>query len=294
MSDATTVLPEAATGHAGRREAGLPWRLWLRQGLAILRLELRKSFLGRRAIGLYLLALAPPLVLLLRAVVPHGGSDPHGLGEATTAYAAVYQDFILRVVIFLGAVGVFGNLIRREVLDRSLHYYFLAPLRREVLVVAKYATGVAVTVTLFGLSTIASFLLAYAPVQEGQFGAFFFHGPGLGHLLSYLLVTVLGCLGYGAVFLACGFFWKSPAVPALLFFGWEGIHFLLPPLLKQVSVIHYLQSLCPVPVSEGPFATLSDAPGRAASILGLLALAAVLLAVSAVRIRRMEIRYEDD
>jgi ABC-type transport system involved in multi-copper enzyme maturation permease subunit len=291
MSDATAA--SAGPRSAGARPgAGLPWSLWLRQGLAILRLEMKKSFLGRRAIGLYLLALAPVVVLALRAVVPHGGSAD--LAEATTIYANVYQDFLLRVVIFLGAVGVFGNLIRREILDRSLHYYFLAPLRREILVVAKFATGVVVTVTLFGLSTAASFFLAYAPAQAGTLEPFLLRGPGLGHLGSYLLVSTLACIGYGAVFLACGFFWKSPAVPALLFFGWEGIHFLLPPLLKQVSVIHYLQSLCPVPISEGPFATLSDAPGTATSILGLLALALVLLAISAWRIRQMEISYEDD
>ncbi|HEY0782770.1 MAG TPA: hypothetical protein VGE98_09965 [Thermoanaerobaculia bacterium] len=288
MSDLTTV-----PGALRRPAAGAPWRLWLRQGAAVFRLEMKKSFWGRRAFGLYLLAAAPVVVLLMRALFA-SGPNTADLGEATTTFAQVYQTFLLRVVIFLGAVAVFGNLIRREILDRSLHYYFLAPLRREVLLAGKFATGVVVTVALFGLSTIASFLLAYAPVQSGSLEPFLFRGPGLAHLGAYLLVSTLGCIGYGAVFLACGFFWKSPAVPALLFFGWEGIHFLLPPLLKQVSVIHYLQSLCPVPISEGPLATLSDAPGKATSILGLLGLTAVLLVVSAWRMRQMEISYEDD
>ena len=82
--------------------------------------------------------------------------------------------------------------------------------------------------------------------------------------------------------------------PALALFGWEAIHFLLPPVLKQLSVIHYLQALCPVPLSEGPFALLSNAPSTAGSIFGLLLLTLALLALSAQRIRRMEVAYLDD
>jgi hypothetical protein len=43
-------------------------------------------------------------------------------------------------------------------------------------------------------------------------------------------------------------------IPAAAILGWEWINFLLPPALKKISVIHYLQSLCPVPVPHGPFA----------------------------------------
>lgn len=286
-------MSEMVTHSATVRPAGrsLPWRRWWTQVRAILRLELRKGFLGRRGIGLYLLAIMPVFVLTMR-MIAGGVDDPSDVAEATRVYAGIYQGFILRVVVFLGCVGVFGNLIRREVLERTLHYYFLTPIRREVLVAAKYLTGLIVTVVLFEISTAVSFFLAYMP-HEGV-GQFLTRGPGLGHLGAYLLVTFLGCLGYGAVFLAFGFFFKSPAIPALLVFGWEGIHFLLPPMLKKVSVIHYLQSLCPVPLPAGPLAVLSDAPSPWVAIPGLLLLAAVLIAVSALRIRKMEISYEED
>jgi ABC-type transport system involved in multi-copper enzyme maturation permease subunit len=270
------------------------WELWRRQLAAVVRLELRKSFLGRRALGLYLLALAPVAIMALRALVPRAVSDPGNLGEATEFMAGLYQTFILRMVVFLGCVAIFGNLIRREVLDRSLHFYFLTPMRRELLVLAKYLTGLLVSLSLFCAATAASFFLAYLPYDGRLRSAFLLHGPGLAHLGAYLLVTALACAGYGAAFLALGFFFRSPAIPALALFGWEAIHFLLPPVLKQVSVIHYLQALCPVPISEGPFALLSDAPSRWVSICGLLALAAALLTVSTLRIRRMEVAYLDD
>jgi ABC-type transport system involved in multi-copper enzyme maturation permease subunit len=271
---------------------GRPWGLWKSQALAIIRLELRKSFLGKRSLVLLVLALTPVFILALRALIPGVVEDPTNLADATKEYSAIFQAFNLRVVVFLGCVWIFGNLIRREVLDRSLHYYFLSPVRRELLVVAKYLTGLLVAVVLFGTSTFFSYLFAYVP--HTGVDRFFFNGPGLGHLAAYLLVTALACVGYGAVFLALGFFFKSPAIPALAVFGWERILFLLPPLLKKVSVAHYLQSLCPVPFDEGPLAILADAPSPWVSVPGLFVLAIVLLAISAWKVRKMEINYEED
>jgi ABC-type transport system involved in multi-copper enzyme maturation permease subunit len=289
------TLPRPATSAtSATSEISAPGALWRRQLGAVVRLELRKSFLGRRALGLYLLALAPPAVFVLRAMLPRAVSDPGNLADATHLMAELYQGFILRVVVFLGCVAIFGNLIRREVLDRSLHFYFLTPMRRELLVLAKYLTGLLVSLALFGASTLASFLLAYLPYDGRLRSAFLLHGPGVAHLGAYLLVTALACAGYGAAFLTLGFFFRSPAIPALALFGWEAIHFLLPPVLKQLSVIHYLQALCPVPLAEGPFALLSDAPSRWVSICGLLALTALLVTISTLRIRRMEVVYLDD
>jgi ABC-type transport system involved in multi-copper enzyme maturation permease subunit len=286
LSEVTDTVPAAIPARGG-----LPWGRWWGQTRAVVRLELRKGF--RRPFGLLLLALAPIFILVLRMIVPGGVRDTADIARATQFYAGIYQAFILRIVIFLACVSIFGNLIRRETLDRSLHYYFLSPIRREVLVVGKYLTGLLVSCGLFGATTLVSFLLAYLPHDSQPVQHFLFHEHGLAHLGAYLLVTFLACVGYGAVFLFFGFFFKSPAIPALVVFGWEGIHFLLPPLLKEMSVVHYLQSLSPVPVPEGPLATLADAPAPWVSILGLLALAVVLVAVSGWKIRRMEISYDE-
>jgi ABC-type transport system involved in multi-copper enzyme maturation permease subunit len=264
----------------------------MRQVLAVVRLELRKNFFGRRGIGIYVLALSPVVIPLIRLLNAGHLVERAQVEQATEFFSFLYQIYALRVALFLACVGIFGNMIRREVLDRTLHFYFLTPMRRELLVVAKYVTGVLVTIPLFVLSTLVAFALAYLPhdgVQE-----FLLHGPGLQHLGSYLLVTVLACIGYGGVFLLFGSFFRSPAIPALAVMGWEGIHFLLPPLLKKISVIHYLQALCPVPMSEGPFAILSDAPSPWLSIPGLLILTAVFVAVAAWRIRGMEVMYEEE
>ncbi len=280
------VATQPAPGSAAMRR---------RQLAAIIRMELKKGFFGKRAIGLWLLALAPPAILSLRLFIRPGDSiqSLFDLAQAQAVFAGgIYQAFLLRVVTFLGCVGIFGNLIRREVLDRTLHYYFLAPIRRELLVVGKYLTGLTVAGFLFGLSTAASFLFTFAPIKGGR--EFLLGGLGLGHLFAYVATTLLACVGYGAIFLTLGFFFRSPAIPALLIFAWEGIHFLLPPMLKQATVIHYLQSLMPVPVSDGPLAILADAPSKPVAVIGLLVFAGRLVALSAWRARGMEIKYEED
>lgn len=285
MSSTTTAQPVS-------RGAGLPWDLWRRQVKGILRLELKKSFGGRRGLWLYLLAAAPIAVLMMLYLVPR---NMIGSGfEPTMAYAVMYQSFVLRIVIYLAAVAIFGSLIRREILDRSLHFYFLAPLRREVLVAGKYLTGLLVSVALFTFSTAVSFLLSAFYLGSDAGMRYLFHGPGLSHLGSYLLTTVLACVGYGAIFLTIGCFVKSPAIPALAVYAWESLHFLLPPLLKQLTITHYLQSLFPVPIPAGPLAVLSDAPAPWVAILGLIALSAVLVVISGLRVRNIEVHYEED
>ena len=63
---------------------------------------------------------------------------------------------------------------------------------------------------------------------------------------------------------------------------------------KKLSVIHYLQSLCPVPVPHGPFALPAEPTPAVLALLGLLALAAALLFFASRRARRLEILYSTD
>jgi len=63
------------------------------------------------------------------------------------------------------------------------------------------------------------------------------HGPGLSQLGSYVLVTALACIGYGAVFLMCGILFRNPMIAAAVVWVWENLNPFLPTLLKKISVI---------------------------------------------------------
>ncbi len=133
----------------------------------------------------------------------------------------------------------------------------------------------------------------------GPFGAagrdYVLHGRGLAQTEAYLLIILLACLGYGAVFLLLSMLFKNPTPAAMLVLGWEAINPVLPSLLQKVSVASYLRHLMPVNIpGEGIFALLTietePVPGWAAS-LGLVALIGVVLMYSCHRIRKLEIRY---
>jgi hypothetical protein len=272
----------------------LPWSLWLRQIGAILRLEVEKNFLGRRSILIYLITFLPLFPLLILAVFTPPASEWKDFQKYAIIYSILYNGLILRTVVFFGCAWIFMNLFRGELVDRSLHYYFLSAVRRDVLVVGKYLSGLITSIVLFCGLTVAAMLLLYVPHFWSESMRFFLEGQGMTQILTYAGITALACLGYGAFFLVVGLFIRNPIIPALLLYGWEWLNFLLPPLLKKVSVIHYLNSLVPVPVSEGPFAVVADPTPAWIAIPSLLIVTVIVLLLSGYRIRHMEIRYGND
>src|ERR1700694_4757195 len=116
--------------------------LWIVQTMAVLRLEMRKTFFSKRGFWIYLVALAPVVLFTGHSIIQMTTHFRCDFGSDTTIFATAFQLFYLRLGVFFGCVGIFMNLFRGEVLDRSLHYYFLAPIRREVLLVGKFLAGV--------------------------------------------------------------------------------------------------------------------------------------------------------
>jgi len=265
------------------------------QGRRLVRIEVRRNLFSWKASWIYFLAFVPAVIILIHLLV-----DTHPaflLGEDTGVLAGVVQFYYIRLGVFFGCLGIFSRLIRGEMIERSLHFYLLAPVRREVLLLAKFVAGSISALLLFGTAILADFTLMYA-----GFGAagqdYVFHGPGLGQLQAYLAIVVLACLGYGAVFLLPSMMFRNPMPAAMLFLGWEAINPVMPSLLQKISVASYLRHLMPVNVpGDGIFAllTVQTEPVPAwAAVLGLLILIAAVLAYSCVRIRRLEIRYTTD
>jgi ABC-type transport system involved in multi-copper enzyme maturation permease subunit len=277
-----------------RNNHPLPWSLWLRQIRAIFRLEIEKNFLGKRSVLIYLLALLPILPLAILAPFTPPGREWRDFTQYQMIYAVFYGGLILRTVVFFGCAWIFMNLFRGEIVDRSLHFYFLSPVRREVLVAGKYISGLVTSIILFTATTVVAMLLLYLPHFYSESIRFFLDGPGLGQLLTYAGITILACVGYGAFFIVVGLFIRNPIIPALALYGWEWINFLLPPLLKKISVIHYLQSLTPVPISDGPFAVVAEPTPAWIAIPSLIVVTILVLVAASYRIRHMEIRYGSD
>ena len=272
-----------------------PWSLWWVQARRLTRIEIRRNLFTRRAWWIYSLAFIPAVIILIHLLI-----DSHpgfGMSDDSVVLAGVVQLYYVRLGIFFGCLGIFSRLIRGEMIERSLHYYLLSPVRREVILLSKFFAGAVTSVTLFGAAMIADFVLMY--VGYGAAGRdFMLHGAGLGQIEAYLLIVVLACLGYGSIFLLLSLLFRNPMPGAMLLLGWEAINPVMPSLLQKFSIASYLRHLMPVGVpAEGIFAllTVETEPVSAwVAVLGLLALIALVLVITCYRIRRLEIRYTTD
>ncbi len=271
------------------------WSLWRAQVAAILRLEIKRNFLSKRGLWIYLLAAAPAALLWTHAFMNLRDHRVCDLGRDNLIFATIFQFFYLRLAIFFGCVGVFLKLFRGEMLEKSLHYYLLTPVRREVLLVGKYLAGVITTSIIFCTGTALALAAILVHVPRPAAEQYLFAGGGLGHVFTYIATAALACIGYGGVFLLMGFLFRNPVVPVVLVLLWEGANPFLPQLLKRLSVIFYLHSLIPISVpAQGDFAFLAilSAPMPAyLAVFSLLLIAVAGLWLGARQVRKLEINY---
>ncbi len=221
--------------------------------------------------------------------------------EDRKVYAGVFQYFYLRLAIFFGCLGIFMNLFRGEMLDKTLHFWFLAPARREVLLAGKYAAGLVAATVIFTGGALLCFGVMLWPHDPAEVQAYW-QGAGASHAFWYAAAAALGCVGYGSVFLAAGLLLRNPIVPAAVLLLWESINNFLPAMLQKLSVLYYLQSLCPVPAPMDDNAPAiiklllspADPASRAGAVIGLLVVTALVLWSASRAVRRIEISYNTE
>jgi len=277
-SDAPLDAP-AAEGRRARRRA-----FW-----GVLRLEWRRQLLTPRVAWPLLLALLPVVVTVVLALAVqnfHRAGSNFG-DELPIAYANMFHGLIVRLVMFFGCLALFLNLVRGEVEERTFHYLLLTPVPRPLLVLGKYLAAVGSAWLLFGGATVASFVIVHLPLGIGSA----FTASALRQLAAYCGMAMLGCVGYGGAFLLLGSALRSPGYLVAVFFGWEWFEFLMPPLLKQLSVVHYVKALTPVPISDGPFALLADPTPIPLAVLQVIVYAVVTVSLAAWVTKRTDLDY---
>lgn len=265
------------------------WPLWRRQITVLAQQEIGRSLFSKRSLPIYLLAAMPIAVAAMRALFLPESKAAHPT-HTTSEFAQVFHFFILRFIIFFSNALLFVKLFRGEILERSLHYHLLAPVRREVLTVGKYIGGLVSATLLLAGMVLATLFLFYLPHGAGGL-EHLASAAGLREVFAYLMITGLACAAYGALFLLAGLFFKNPMVPAGLFLGWEILTPFLPGFLKALSVVHYLGSLEPVPISQGPFALMAQPVPGWLAVGALLLISAGLVSIAARTARTLEITY---
>ncbi len=267
------------------------WTKWAEQTVVVAGFEIRKFLAGRKWVFPMLLAAAPvTLVTMLLLIDP----TPPSNADVTKVFAVMFQTFMLRLMIVFGCALVFASLYRGDMVTRTMHFYLLTPVRREVLVAGKYLAGLLITSAIYCTSVGVTNILIHSVNGSIVAEAHFFSGPGSRELLAYVGIALLGCVGYGSVFMLTGFLFKNPAIPAAFVLLWESANVFLPSALQQISVVHYLQSITPVPIPIGPFAVITAPSSVFASVIGLVVFTIVVLILNGMMMRRTEINYTTD
>jgi len=266
------------------------WKLMARQVVGTCRLDLRRALLSPRSLALYFLTLAPVFLVTIWALTPFPTDEISGPQEAIAIFAVLFE-FYIRVSIFFSSMFLFVSLYRSEILERSLHYYLLTPVRREVVALGKYLAALIASTGVFAVGTTALFVIVASPWGLAELGNYMLSGPGLTNLVAYLGIVFLACAGYGALFLLVGTVFRNPVLPAAVIWGWEAANLLLPPALKRFSVIFHLHSLYPVPLSRRLLEVVGSPPPVWISIIGGVGFTLLVLYIAGRKVRRMDLAY---
>ncbi len=275
---------------------GSMYSVYAQQLLAMVRMDLAYHFFTTRAIWLYLLAAAPVGITAIYTFVQLTYGPKGSFSNDILIFANMMEFLYLRFLVFFGCLAVGTFLVRGEVLNKTLHYYFLLPVRREIFLVSRFVIGFLATTVVFSASLTAAYFFTMAH-RGDTFWNYFWQGQGLANLLDYLLMTALACAGYGAIFLLASLYVRNPLIPGAVVFVWEAVHVFLPVSLQYFSITHYLKSLSPVDMPvDGVMALFLVPPepiARVWAVLGILILSCAAVALAAMKVRTTEIDYSD-
>lgn len=276
------------------------WSLWWRQFIAVLVPAIERSLLSKRVLVALVLILLPVGLLTmmgLESIDSDNDKFMTDINRARMIFGIVYSTFMLAAVLYIGNALIFTSLVRGEILERSIHYPLLAPVKREILILGRFFGGLISAFIVFGLATIICYLIIYIPFGMTRLVADLSSGIAFEQLSIYVLMTFLACMGYGSVFMATGLVFRNPLIPVLAIAGWEIVNFLLPPALKVISVVFYLKNLMPVFIEqEGllPLAVIAKPLPVWMSIAGIVLLATISISIAIFYLRRIEIKYAGD
>ena len=100
---------------------------------------------------------------------------------------AIFQLFFLRLVVFFVCFTIFTYLVRGEIAERSLHFYLMAPLRRDVFLIGKFIAGlIAAAIIVLVEPRPSSSRSRSPPASPKAASPTCFEGPGAGHAADLL------------------------------------------------------------------------------------------------------------
>jgi len=208
-------------------------------------LSLRRLIHSKFMLAALIFALIPVLISTLTILHPRPS-----LAEAQTQYQNFLRLLYLHFAVFFVGNFLGFSVMRQEHDDQTLHFLILQPVSRWTLVVGKLAASLLLSSLICIVSLMVTYLILTVSAA-GPTDVFrdLFRGARFTTLAREALTLVVGLLAYTSVAMLMGSLFKSSQYLIFLF-AWEAGLPYLPSTLKYWTVLHYLNSLLPVKVSD--------------------------------------------
>lgn len=238
----------------------------LQAARAIFDLSLEGMVWSRRSLLMAVLLALPVLFAVVYRVVLAARLPPNV--SPFDLYGVIVVVYYVRNVLPLAALFYASALVADEVEGRTLTYLLTRPIRRESILLGKFAAYLVTTST---LTLPALFVTFFLLVTTRGFSAVASRVPDLFRDGGVVLLTLLA---YGALFTFLGVALRRPVIPGLVFIGlWELVAN-LPGYLPRFTLTAYLRSLVRHrPAEDG----LSDVFGQVLPALLCLEVLAVII-----------------
>lgn len=248
--------------------ATLTWRI-----LPVFTLTVRQ-FAGGKAVRVVAgLSFIPALFALIYLINPDVDDAISFVGETT--FRGLIVAPLLPITVLILATGALGN----EIEDRTLPYLTLKPIGRLRIVVEKLIGVFVVAAPLICAGIAATYFLAF----RGE------SGDNLDLLWAMLASSLLGIVGYGAIFLLVSLLISRALLAGIMYaLLWESLLGRYLPGLRVVSVRHFVESVF-VNMLDNPDFTVDNATSITAAVITIGAATIAAIALATWRLRRMSL-----
>jgi len=236
------------------------------------------------------LGLAVMFCVGLMATMGYPAQLPRGDGNFRRFVELVFDAGYLSLGVIFAGVAFGSSAIREEQDDQTLHYFFLQPAARWIILLGKFTAFLAFTYPVFLVSLLLVRVLVLAPFGIEGFREHLISGSELMRFAREAIALAVGLIAYSMLFLALSSIIKNN-VYALFIYGWEVSSHFLPDALKSFSLGWHLREIVGSRQEAGVVEVLAVGPSMLQVVLVLSLTPVICGGVAALIFSRRQCLY---
>ncbi len=225
------------------------------RGFTITQLTIKKLLFSKKTVVLLFLCALPILISIYWLTT----EAQDGYTFFSNLVFLTYLFFIVVIISLLYGVSLFND----EINTKTITYLISRPVDRSELAIYKYIGYIFSALVIVLPPLVLTFLII--ALKSGDIG------DHIGLLFNYAGVFILAIIGYGAIFMFFGILFDHPMLISFVFmFVWEFTLASIPLIINQITLRHYLESICYHAIGLGETKNVFGPAGIGASLIVIL------------------------